>query len=245
MDDQSCDEPAASVASVASVAEDTTPLAKFCHAFGTFIGDLVNAHESGMYKFFVITAGNHLAALRFSHVMIPIIAKRAEDYWNTTYNGLADPEVALSPDETIYVNAFRDLLALLPAHSPVCLINIAFRCYLNLHTSLERSLFDVTSYELYMASVVAQVKIGVKILQQKKLFDHECRGRPIEKIPPGKQMFYAVIGETDSCAGCKKPRAMLDELKRCSGCKKVQYCSTECQRNHRKVHRADCNRVKK
>ena len=48
--------------------------------------------------------------------------------------------------------------------------------------------------------------------------------------------------QAKQCASCGKTS---DALKRCTACKSVWYCGTNCQINHRKVHKKECKRIKK
>ena len=49
------------------------------------------------------------------------------------------------------------------------------------------------------------------------------------------------------CASCGKSEDAkgIGKLKTCTACKSVKYCSVDCQRNHRKVHKKECKRIEK
>jgi len=47
------------------------------------------------------------------------------------------------------------------------------------------------------------------------------------------------------CAVCDKPGTKSEKLKVCSGCNGVAYCSKEHQREHWKVHKANCKKKAK
>jgi len=43
------------------------------------------------------------------------------------------------------------------------------------------------------------------------------------------------------CSYCHNPAKEGESLKLCSRCKKVQYCGQDCQKNHWKEHKLECN----
>ena len=47
-----------------------------------------------------------------------------------------------------------------------------------------------------------------------------------------------------SCAACGKS-GEKGQLKTCTACRSVKYCNVDCQRNHRKAHYKECNRIGK
>ena len=46
----------------------------------------------------------------------------------------------------------------------------------------------------------------------------------------------------DICANCGKSSSEDTKLKKCTACFLVKYCSVECQKIHRKLHKRECKR---
>jgi len=219
----------------------------FAEQFRDFLVHTATGHESGLYKGTVSQLaalqqdGSQLAALQQQDGVTAIIQAATLRFFNDTYDEMAKlgAGVAVAPGPAVQ---FHQMCASI-AHSPVCIINIAFRLYLELHLKLDRSLLDVSSYDAYMASVAIALRARLaKMPRLESLFkQHECHGeRVCEPLPPGKQMFYLLPENCDKCANCRKPREIVGKLLRCGRCKKVRYCGTSCQRAHLEVHRPNC-----
>lgn len=59
------------------------------------------------------------------------------------------------------------------------------------------------------------------------------------KVDVDAEVEAEVDAEVDVCASCGK--ATVDEIKKCA-CLLVQYCSVDCQRNHRPQHKEACEK---
>jgi hypothetical protein len=145
-----------------------------------FVKDTVRGHESGFYK---------------SRLMIPfklntesiagIIPGVTINYFNIVYD-------ALVVGKDTYINEKFGAMQADMKHSPVCLINMIFMLTVQYHTKLDRTTFDLSSYEKYMESVIAEFeKKFPSVAELAPTFGHECDGS--EKAPaldPGQKMFY-------------------------------------------------------
>lgn len=215
----------------------------FTKQFLDFLLGVALGHESEFFK----------NAATFSHVLIfkppmdAMVQGVALNYFNNLYDALAylnDHTVDAPGPETQKLAAVFDTLCKSINHSPVCVINIAFRLYVQVHLGLDRSLLDVSSYDAYMASVEKQCRAHPCFtVPLTALFQHQCAGaRVCERMPPGKKMFHLLPENCDKCAGCAKPREVVLKLHKCSGCKVTLYCGDKCQRAHWGVHKQTCGK---
>lgn len=220
-------------------------VARFTADFREFLLGVATGHESGLYKSFVM-ASQPLYVLRDEKVVSGMLQRVALKFFNDTYDGMAmlsglpgvvPPRIQMQGMSF----QFHEMCTSID-HSPVCLINIAFRLYFELHLKIPRSGLNLSSYEAYMASVKKELAAGIiRLGPIEALFSHECKGEAVcEPMPAGKQMFYLLPADTEKCANCKKPREIVEKLQKCGGCKKVLYCGVDCQRAHRSAHKSLC-----
>jgi hypothetical protein len=222
-------------------------VARFTADFREFLLGVATGHESGLYKSFVI-ASQPLDVLRDEKVVSGMLQGVALKFFNDTYDGMAmlsglpgvvPPRIQMQGMSF----QFHEMCTSID-HSPVCLINIAFRLYFELHLKIARSGLDLSSYDAYMASVKKELAAGIiRLGPLEALFSHECKGDAVcEPFPPGKQMFYLLPADTEKCETCKKPREIAGVLRKCSRCKMVRYCGIDCQRAHWPVHKHVCSK---
>ncbi len=220
-------------------------LATFVKDFKDFLIGVAYGHESGMFKNF---AGiGQLDILLDIGRVVPMIRLMGLSFFNDTYDGIALlSNIATNNVPRIQMQSmsfrFSELCRMID-HSPVCIINIAFRLYMQLHENMNRSKFDISSYDAYMMSVKIELEALIEGMPPfEPIFSHECKGdRVCEPLPPGKKMFYLLPSDTPKCAQCKKPKEVVGKLRKCTGCNTVVYCGVQCQRKHWLSHKSDCN----
>jgi hypothetical protein len=150
-------------------------LRDFC--FSTICG-----HESAFYKMFVKRQEdlNNLKEGGMSN----FIKFATANYLNGAYVSLIkknDPYIIEKFGEMCQINN----------HSAICLLNIIAVVILKVHTSLDRKLFNINSYELYMGSISQQLNIESRRILEKltKNVSHQCHGTDISTCDPNKPMF--------------------------------------------------------
>jgi hypothetical protein len=57
-----------------------------------------------------------------------------------------------------------------------------------------------------------------------------------------QEFTYNVRDYPDHCENCGTAETKEAKLKKCSRCKMVAYCNRDCQKNHWKEHKEDCNK---
>eukprot|EP00047_Mylnosiga_fluctuans_P003950 m.231912 g.231912 ORF g.231912 m.231912 type:complete len:586 (+) comp12275_c0_seq1:85-1842(+) len=151
-----------------------------------FVYRTMSGQESGLYKALRMHGQSRdvLAGPKFSMVMLKFVA----DYLNTCYRGL------IRRDDEYVVDSFAKMNAASSTghHNEICLLTQLFSVIMLFHRHLDRTHYDPTSYETYMASFEEEFervfeRVGDEIF---KMFAHECGGgEDITTCDPNKPMF--------------------------------------------------------
>lgn len=150
-----------------------------------FIKTTMSGQESGIYKASKMKSPpikcDDLNKMHTANVFMIFIC----DYLNVCYKALI-----LKNDDYV-VDEFKKLTSI-HGHSEICLLNIIFAIMTNIHTRLDRKLYDISSYEKYMKSFVDQFETiendVVTMLTQK--LSHDCKGIKIETCNADEPLFY-------------------------------------------------------
>ena len=147
-----------------------------------FVHETIRGHELGFYKMRIVFPFK--LNTEDAKGLIPSVAI---NYFNVVYEALVSEE-----DE--FVNEKFGEMQKIMKHSPVCLINMVFMLTVRFHTKMDRTKFNMDSYEKYMESVLKEFE---KIMPSAEMlapaFGHKCAGP--EKAPAlklGEKMFYGM-----------------------------------------------------
>ena len=146
-----------------------------------FCFETMQGHESGMYKFLPTQDLDDLLTPN----MIFVIKDATLNYLNEAYKSLilkSDP----------YIQDKFDAMCKVNGHSEICLLNIIAAFIMNIHISLDRSKFDISSYDTYMQSVMVQLnaKRETSLDTLSKSISHKCTGTDISTCDPNQPMFF-------------------------------------------------------
>jgi hypothetical protein len=148
-----------------------------------FCFETITGHESGFYKL------NQIKKLPVANIvgdeMIILIKNVTLFYLNDAYKSLilkSDP----------YILAKFDAMCKINNHSEICLLNIIALTIINIHADLDRSQFDITSYDTYMKSVRDQLAFRFESVLNvlTNSISHTCTGIDISTCDPNEPMFF-------------------------------------------------------
>lgn len=152
-----------------------------------FCKNTIVGHESGLYK------SIHQGLMRLSpeslkdEAMIGPITLLTMNYMNSAYRSLI-----LKNDK--YIMTQFEEMQKLHNHSAICLLNIIFFLLINLHSSLARSQFNLSSYDDYMQCVDIGLEKAL-FKYHKELINklsHTCTGIDITTCNPNEDLFCAM-----------------------------------------------------
>lgn len=143
----------------------------------------MTGHESGFYKLYQIKKlpiGNLLG-----DEMIILIKNVTLFYLNDAYKSLI-----LKSDS--YILDKFNAMCKINNHSEICLLNIIALTIINIHVNLDRSKFNITSYDTYMKSVGDQLDVEfTSVLNTlENSISHTYTGIDISTCNPNEPMVF-------------------------------------------------------
>lgn len=150
-----------------------------------FCFSTIQGHESGIYKSLKMNMINlSLDTLR-TNQMLGFFTGATMNYLNGAY-------VSLIKRNDTYIMEKFDAMCKISNHSVICLLNIIMVFIMEIHSSLDRSKLNISSYELYIKSVMSQLnsKYEESLLTLGKSLSHSCNGIDIKTCDPNKPLFF-------------------------------------------------------
>lgn len=119
-------------------------------------------------------------------INLPAIAH--EPYYNKLYKSL------ILRDDKYVIDSFDEMRSVFN-HGYICLLNICLTISMNLHKSLQRHLFDVSSLDEYSKSVEFQLVLTKDLMIDEitKCISHTCKGDDISKNDPNEPFIKKTV----------------------------------------------------
>jgi hypothetical protein len=150
-------------------------------AFRQFLINTISGQESGLFKM------KHLLSVDIKDVKMKMLLQRTMmEYLNSAYRSL------ILKSDTYILNSF-DAMKKEKSHSDICLLNMQMQLILNAIMAINRTNFNVSSYEEYMQSMVDSYEKYFDTVDFDKLLNHECNGIDISTCDPNEPLFFVRI----------------------------------------------------
>ena len=150
-----------------------------------FCFSTIQGHESGLYKGIKMKTLNANIKILQTETTLNIIKNITAHYLNKAYISL------IKKDDPYIIEKFNEMTKI-NNHSAICLLNIIMAFIMDIHSSLNRSILDISSYDLYMKSVMNQVNSKYEdcLNALYKSISHECQGIDIKTCNPYEPLFF-------------------------------------------------------
>ena len=150
-----------------------------------FVRRTMKGQESGLYKVFAPRGmGPMLATPAATNMLLGAVVS----YLNGCYKSL------ILQDDQYVIDSFAEMKAasLKGKHSEVCLLNIIMALIQNFHRLIDRTAYNISSYDAYMGSFEAEFNRVYDLVaaEVQGLFRHECHGNiDLSKEDPNAPLF--------------------------------------------------------